>query len=273
MSDTATELRWDPFDTEIDTEPYEIWRRLRDEAPLYSNDEYDFWALSRYADVEAAHLDPVTFCSGHGTVLEMMTPEPLRHRPVHLRRPTRAHPPAVARVACLHAAARHGARGADPRAVRRDARPAHGWRDVRLRAGLRCAAAVDGHLVAVRCASRGARGGPSPHRPGVPHRAGRRHDQRRVARTRRSGSTSTSRVSSSSAGGSRVDDMLTDLAHAEITDEDGTVRRLTDAQACDFANLAHQRGDRDGRPAARLRGGRARRAPRAACRARRRPRR
>jgi cytochrome P450 len=77
MSDTTTELRWDPFDTEIDSDPYEIWRRLRDEAPLYRNDEYDFWALSRYADVEAAHRDPVTFCSGHGTVLEMMSPEPI----------------------------------------------------------------------------------------------------------------------------------------------------------------------------------------------------
>jgi len=54
-STVPDELSWDPFDTEIDTAPYEIWRRLRDEAPVYRNDELDFYALSRFADVlEAA---------------------------------------------------------------------------------------------------------------------------------------------------------------------------------------------------------------------------
>jgi cytochrome P450 len=67
-----TELYWDPFDTEIDTEPYEVWRRMRDEAPLYRNDKFDFWALSRFADVQAASADPRTFISSRGTVLEMM---------------------------------------------------------------------------------------------------------------------------------------------------------------------------------------------------------
>lgn len=71
------ELSWDPFDVEIDAQPYEVWRRLRDEAPVYRNDRYDFWALSRYDDVEAAHRDPVTFSSAHGTVLEFMGPKPL----------------------------------------------------------------------------------------------------------------------------------------------------------------------------------------------------
>ena len=45
---------------------------MRDEKPLYRNDKYDFWALSRYADVHAAHGDPQTYLSGHGTVLELM---------------------------------------------------------------------------------------------------------------------------------------------------------------------------------------------------------
>jgi len=71
MTVTA-ELRWDPFDVDIDTDPYDIWRRLRDEAPVYRNDDYDFWALSRYADVQAASRDPVTFSSARGTVLELM---------------------------------------------------------------------------------------------------------------------------------------------------------------------------------------------------------
>ena len=65
-------INWDPFDVDIDLAPYETWRRMRDEQPLYRNDKYDFWALSRYADVHAAHVDPQTFLSGQGTVLELM---------------------------------------------------------------------------------------------------------------------------------------------------------------------------------------------------------
>ena len=66
------ELDWDPFDTEVDDDPHPTWRRLRDEAPVYRNDKFDFYALSRYADVESAHRDPRTFSSARGTVLEMM---------------------------------------------------------------------------------------------------------------------------------------------------------------------------------------------------------
>ena len=75
-SEVAEDLYWDPFDTAVDAAPYVTWRRMRDEAPLYRNDRHDFWALSRYEDVEAAHRDPATFVSGHGTVLEMMTAQP-----------------------------------------------------------------------------------------------------------------------------------------------------------------------------------------------------
>lgn len=70
-------LYWDPFDADIDADPHPIWRRLRDEAPAYRNERFDFWALSRFDDVEPAHRDTKTFISGHGTVLEIMQPEPL----------------------------------------------------------------------------------------------------------------------------------------------------------------------------------------------------
>jgi cytochrome P450 len=72
------ELVWDPFDVDIDRDPYEIWRRLRDHAPAYYNAQYDFYAFSRFDDVEAAHRDPVTFCSSHGTVLEFMTADAMK---------------------------------------------------------------------------------------------------------------------------------------------------------------------------------------------------
>jgi cytochrome P450 len=66
-------LYWDPYDVEIDDNPYPLWQRLRDDAPVYRNERYDFWALSRFHDVEGAHKDPATFSSAHGTVLERMT--------------------------------------------------------------------------------------------------------------------------------------------------------------------------------------------------------
>jgi cytochrome P450 len=66
------DLYWDPIDVELDTDPYDLWRRMRDDAPLYRNERFDFWALSRYVDVEAAHRDPAAFVSSHGTVLEIM---------------------------------------------------------------------------------------------------------------------------------------------------------------------------------------------------------
>jgi cytochrome P450 len=73
---TQDDVYWDPFDVDIDTAPYEVWRRLRDDAPVYRNEKHGFWALSRYADVQAAHRDAAGFQSCHGTVLELMTDEP-----------------------------------------------------------------------------------------------------------------------------------------------------------------------------------------------------
>jgi cytochrome P450 len=72
-----TDIYWDPFDVEIDVDPHPVWRRLRDEHPLYRNERFDFWALSRFADVVAAHRDPRVYSSSHGTVLELMGPEPI----------------------------------------------------------------------------------------------------------------------------------------------------------------------------------------------------
>lgn len=73
MTDLVNDLYWDPFDTDIDANPYGVWKRLRDEAPVYRNDRYDFWTLSRFADVESASLAPKVFSSAHGTVLEIMS--------------------------------------------------------------------------------------------------------------------------------------------------------------------------------------------------------
>lgn len=71
---TATEpgVYYDPYDFEIDTDPYPVWKRLRDERPLYYNERYGFYALSRFEDVERALVDWKTYISGRGSVLELI---------------------------------------------------------------------------------------------------------------------------------------------------------------------------------------------------------
>jgi cytochrome P450 len=65
-------LYYDPYDFEIDTDPYPIWHRMRDEAPLYYNEKYDFYAVSRFDDVERCMLDIETYICGRGTVVEII---------------------------------------------------------------------------------------------------------------------------------------------------------------------------------------------------------
>ena len=70
MTTHATDLSYDPYDVEIFADPYPVFRRLRDEAPLYYNEQYGFFALSRFDDCERALADRETFISGRGSVLE-----------------------------------------------------------------------------------------------------------------------------------------------------------------------------------------------------------
>jgi len=68
----TTDLYYDPFDFDIDDNPYPIWRRLRDEAPLYRNEKYDFYALSRYEDVARELHNWDTYRSGKGTTMDII---------------------------------------------------------------------------------------------------------------------------------------------------------------------------------------------------------
>ncbi len=72
MATPPTAPYYDPYDFEIDADPYPVWRRLRDEAPLYYNEKYEFYALSRYEDVEKAFIDWQTYSSAKGSVLEII---------------------------------------------------------------------------------------------------------------------------------------------------------------------------------------------------------
>lgn len=70
--DPTTELYYDPFDNDIDDDPYPVWKRMREEAPLYYNEKYNFYALSRYEDVAPALPDWQTYRSGHGTTADIL---------------------------------------------------------------------------------------------------------------------------------------------------------------------------------------------------------
>ncbi len=73
MTTTAGQgIYYDPYDFDIDADPYPMWKRMRDEAPLYYNEQYDFFALSRFADVEPALIDWQTYRSGRGSILELI---------------------------------------------------------------------------------------------------------------------------------------------------------------------------------------------------------
>jgi cytochrome P450 len=63
-------VTYNPYLWETAHDPYPMYRQLRDEAPVYRNDELGFWALSRHADVVAAHNDPATFLSSGGVTIE-----------------------------------------------------------------------------------------------------------------------------------------------------------------------------------------------------------
>ena len=65
-----TSLTFNPYDYQIHENPYPVYARLREEAPLYRNEEQDFWALSRHADVTAAFRDFAQFSSANGVSLD-----------------------------------------------------------------------------------------------------------------------------------------------------------------------------------------------------------
>ncbi|WP_253900520.1 cytochrome P450 [Mycobacterium asiaticum] len=65
-------VEFDPFSTEFFNGAYGTYRRLRDEAPVYYSEKWDFWALTRYEDVAPATKDHETFSSAKGATLDMV---------------------------------------------------------------------------------------------------------------------------------------------------------------------------------------------------------
>jgi cytochrome P450 len=61
-----SDVYFDPYRVDINADPYPTFRRLRAESPLYYNAAHDFYALSRFADVNKALVDHETFSSARG---------------------------------------------------------------------------------------------------------------------------------------------------------------------------------------------------------------
>ena len=76
MTTATTPVEFDPFSDEFFNDPYEMYRCLRDQAPVYFSEQYGFYALSRFADVLAAHRDWEGFSSAHGIELFTLSKDP-----------------------------------------------------------------------------------------------------------------------------------------------------------------------------------------------------
>ena len=68
----STDVYYDPYDVGINADPYPTYERLREEAPVYYNERYDFWALSRYDDVQKALVNWQVFSSTRSDILDII---------------------------------------------------------------------------------------------------------------------------------------------------------------------------------------------------------
>jgi hypothetical protein len=80
VTSTVAPLRYSPYDYQMHEDPYPTYARLRDEAPLYRNDDLDFWALSRHDDVVAAFRNPTQLSNRFGVSLDPSAYGPEAHR-------------------------------------------------------------------------------------------------------------------------------------------------------------------------------------------------
>ncbi|MEN4397275.1 cytochrome P450 [Mycolicibacterium senegalense] len=69
---TTSDVYFDPYDVEINANPYPTFARLREESPLYYNEQHDFYALSRFSDVNKGLVDHETFSSARGAIIELI---------------------------------------------------------------------------------------------------------------------------------------------------------------------------------------------------------
>lgn len=94
MTSQTSDLVFSPYDYDFHEDPYPYYKRLRDEAPLYRNDELKFWALSRHTDVLAGFRNSTELSNIYGVSLDPISRNSDAHKvmsflalddPAHLR--------------------------------------------------------------------------------------------------------------------------------------------------------------------------------------------
>ncbi len=76
MTLPASDVLLDPYDYDFHEDPYPYYKRLRDEAPLYRNEEIGFWALSRHQDVREGFRNSTTLSNRDGVSLDPISRGP-----------------------------------------------------------------------------------------------------------------------------------------------------------------------------------------------------
>jgi cytochrome P450 len=221
----------------IDTDPYQVWRRMRDNAPVYRNERYDFWALSRFDDVQAAHHDATTYISGRGTVLEIMGAEMREAGPMMIFMDPPEHDRLRQLVSRAFTPKRVAALEERVRQVCReylDPQVGGGGFDYLQDFGAQLPSRIISHLLGV----------PPSDRPAVLELIDALfHIEPDVGMINDVSLTAGIELTRYLHGQLEErrrrprDDLLTGLVQAELTDETGVPRRLTDEESASFANL------------------------------------
>jgi cytochrome P450 len=73
MTMTESTVYYDMYDRDIYASPYETFRRLRNEAPVYYNEKFNFYALSHHDDLFQVLRDRDTYISGKGMVYNIIS--------------------------------------------------------------------------------------------------------------------------------------------------------------------------------------------------------
>ena len=232
------DVYYDPFDPAIDADPYSVYRRLREEAPLYYNEPHDFYAVSRADDVERVLLDNQTFISGRGAILDFIRADIqmppgmfiFEDAPIHTR----------------HRKVLHGV--FTPRRI------------AELEPKIRsfCARSLDAVVGAGRFDFIADLGAQVPMRTigmllGIPESEQELHRQE-TDRSLRTEPGERLKPREGFADGASYaeyiewraehpsDDLMTDLLNAELEDEDGTFRRLTRSEVLTYTTLLASAG-------------------------------
>ena len=231
---------YDPYDLEIHADPYPVFRRLREEAPLYFNDEYGFYALSRFDDVEKGLVDHATFSSARGVILEMIQANIAFPQGVFICEDPPVHSAHRGLLARVFTAKKMNALEPQIRefcAHALDPLVGSGGFDFVADLGTQMPMRVIGMLLGI---------------PEQDQQAVRQHANDRTRREPgRPGDYTDSNLADPTFFGDYIDwrashpsdDLMTELLQAEFTDETGTLRRLTREEILTFVTVLASAGN------------------------------